>query len=356
LWRTTVKLSTTGGSVRLRLTLIGGLTLHLVLALMAAGEAQPAGPVRRVGVFSDGARTGPLAPDRLEALRSGLREHGWVEGRNVVIEFRESGTIEDRPEAVASLLRTRPEVIVSSGGSVGVIRPSAPQPGPGWSPIRDIPIVFVGQSDPVGIGLVESLPKPGGTVTGLSYLGLELNSKRLQTLKELIPTLSRVGVLIMSDHQMRDRMVSDIEATARVLGLSLQLAPVASTDQVEKIDAAFETMARRRAQAVLGLQGQHYYRERKRVCNLAVRHRLPVSFDLTDYTKAGCLMSYSASMTDLWRRSASYLDRILRGAKPGDLPVEQPTKFELIINAQTAKALGITIPPALLLRVDQMIQ
>ena len=181
--RASVTLSATGGSARVRSILIGGLALHLVLALVAIGIAQQSGTVRRVGVFSDAARTGPLGPEWVEALRSGLHEHGWVEGRNVAIDFRESRTIEERPDAVASLLRTKPEVIVTSGVGVFVIRPSAPQPGPGWSPVRDIPIVFVGQSDPVGIGLVKSLPRPGGTVTGLSYLWMELNSKRLQLLK-----------------------------------------------------------------------------------------------------------------------------------------------------------------------------
>jgi putative ABC transport system substrate-binding protein len=328
----------------------------VLLATPLAAEAQPATRVRRVGIYSDATLTGPLGPEYLEAFRNGLRDHGWVEGRNVAIDFRESRTIEERPEAVASLLRTKPEVLVTSPVGAFVIRPSASQPVPGWSPVRDIPIVFVGQSDPVGIGLVESLPRPGGSVTGLSYLGVELNSKRLQQLKELIPTLSRVAVLVPSDHLMRDHMVSDIEAAARVLGVNLQLAEVAATDPVEKIDAAFEAMARGRAQAVLGLQGPLYYRERKRVCDLALRHQLPGSFELTEYTKAGCLMSYATSPTDLWRRSASYVDKILKGAKPADLPVEQPTKFELVINLKTAKALGLTIPPALLGRADEVIQ
>jgi len=187
-------------------------------------------------------------------------------------------------------------------------------------------------------------------------MGVELNSKRLQMLKELIPTLSRVGVLVPSDHDLRDRMVSYVEATARAVGVSLQLAEVPSTDPPEKIDAAFEALARRRTQAVLGLQGPHYYRERKRVCGLAVRHGLPGVFELSGYPEAGCLMSYGASLADLWRRSASYVDKILRGAKAADLPVEQPTKFDLVVNINTAKALGITIPPAFLLRVDRVIE
>jgi putative ABC transport system substrate-binding protein len=192
-------------------------------------------------------------------------------------------------------------------------------------------------------------------MTGLSYMGVELNSKRLQMLKELIPTLSRVGVLVPSDHAMRGRMVSDIEATARVLGVSLQLAEVAATDPVEKIDAAFEAMALGRAQAVLGLQGPHYYRERKRVCGLP-SVTFPGIFEISGYPEAGCLMSYGTSLADLYRRSASYVDKILRGAKPADLPIEQPTKFELVINMKTAKALKLTIPQSLLLQATHVIE
>ena len=346
-----------------------GLAVVLALGLFAAPlvvEAQQA-TIRRVGIYSDAVRIGPLAPEWLEVFRGGLREHGWVEGRNVAIDFRESRTIEERPETVASLLRTKPEVIVATpigafvltgkGSGRGRIRPpTASQPAPGWWPVRDIPIVFAGQSDPVRVGLVESLPQPGGNVTGLSYLGVELNSKRLQLLKELIPTLSRVGILVPSDHPMRGVMVSDVEATARVLGVSVQLAEVASTDPAEKIDAAFEALVRGRSQAVLGLQGPHYWRERKRVCDLAIRHGFPGLFEVSGYTNAGCLMSYGTSLEDLWRRSASYVDKILKGAKPADLPVEQPTKFELVINLKTAKTLGLTIPETLLLRADELIQ
>jgi len=337
----------------------GAVTLNLILASTDITGAQQAA-IRRVGVFSDAVRIGPLPPEWLEAFRGGLREHGWVEGRNVAIGFRESRTVEERPEAVALLLRTKPEVIVTNpvGACIAASAGERACPWPGWSPlrVRDISIVFVGQSDPVGVGLVKSLARPGGNLTGLSYLAVEINSKRLQMLKELIPTLSRVGVLVPSDHTMRDRMVSDVEATARTLGVGLQLAEVPSTDSPEKIDAAFEALARRRTQAVLGLQGPHYYRERTRVCGLAVRHGFPGVFEVSGYPEAGCLMSYGASLSDLWRRSASYVDKILRGAKAADLPVEQPTKFDLVVNINTAKALGITIPPAFLLRVDRVIE
>src|SRR5262245_55878732 len=342
--------------MRGRPIVIAALTLYLILSSADIAGAQQVA-IRHVGVFSDAVRTGPLAPEWLDAFRGGLREHGWVEGRNVVIDFRESRTLEERPEAVALLLRTKPEVIVTNPVGAFVIRPSASQPPvSGWSPVRDIPIVFVGQSAPVGVGLGRSRARPGGSVTGLSYMGVELNSKRLQMLKELIPTLSRVGVLVPSDHPMRDRMVSDVEATARALGVSLQLAEVPSTDPPEKIDAAFEALARRRTQAVLGLQGPHYYRERKRVCGLAIRRGFPCIFEISGYPEAGCLMSSGTSLADLYRRSASYVDKILRGAKAADLPVDQPTKFELVINLKTAKALGLTIPLSLLLRADQVIE
>ena len=335
--------------------IIVGLLLHL-MSLPAVLDAQQGTPIRRVAFLSDAANIGPLDPRNLEAFRDGLRAHGWIEGRNLTIEFRESRTIEQRPGTVAALLATKPEVIVTTAVGAFVVHPSPSWPVPGWTPVRDISIVFVGQSDPVGIGLVQSLAKPGGNVTGLSYLGIELNGKRLEILKELNPTLSRVGVLVPSNHPSRERMVRVVETTSRALWVSLQLIEVASTDPVEKIDAGFEAMTRSRAQAVLGLQGPHYYRERKRVCELAAQHGLPGAFEVADYTEAGCLMSYATSLSDLYRRSAYYADRILRGAKPGDLPVEQPTKFELIVNARVAKALRVTLPPAFLLRVDRVIE
>ena len=342
---------------------VAGLVLGGIVALLlsltvpvAAVHAQQGAPIRRVAFLSDAVNIGPLELQRLDAFREGLRAHGWVEGRNVTIEFREAKTLEQRPEMVAALLATKPEVLVTTAVGAFVVHPSPSRPFPGWTPVRDVPIVFIGQSDPVGVGLVQSLPKPGGSVTGLSYLGLELNGKRLEILKELIPTLARVGVLVPGNHPSRERMVKDVGTTARALGISLQLIEVANTDPVEKIDTGFEAMVRNRAQAVLGLQGPHYYRERKRVCELAARHNLPGAFEVADYTEAGCLMSYATNLRDLYRRSAYYVDRILRGAKPADLPVEQPTTFELIVNAKAAKALRMTLPPAFLLRADRVIE
>jgi putative ABC transport system substrate-binding protein len=330
-------------------------TVSLILA-PATVHAQPAGRIAHIGFLSDASVLGPLPPEFFEAFRQGLRELGWVEGRNVIIDFREAKTVDERPVVVAELMRQKPDVIVAEAGGIWLVHPSPPKSRQGWSPVRDVPIVFTGQSDPVGLGLVQSLARPGGTVTGLSAMSLELIGKRLEMLKELLPKLTRVGVLVPSDNPLRDRMVREIEEAARLLSVKLQLLDIASTEAPERIDATFQAMVRGRAEAVLGLLGFYPEQKRKRVCELAARHRLPGAFGNAVYVEAGCLLSYSASIPDLFRRSAGYVDKILKGAKPADLPVEQPTKFELVINLKTAKALGLTIPQTLLQRADQVIE
>ena len=338
-----------------RTVVLLGLAVGL-LAALATVHAQPAGRIARIGFLSDSSQLGPLPPEFFEAFRQGLRELGWVEGRNVIVDFRAAKTVEERPVVVAELMRQKPDVIVADAGGVWLVHPSPPKPRQGWSPVRDVPIVFTGNSDPVGLGLVQSLSRPGGTVTGLSHMSIELNGERLEMLKELVPKLTRVGVLVPSDHTLRDRMVREIEEVARPLGVKLQLLDVASTESPGRIDAAFQAMVRGRAEAVLGLPGAHLYRERKRVCELATRQRLPGAFDGATFVEAGCLLSYATSVADLFRRSAGYADKILKGAKPADLPVERPTKFELVINLKTARALGLTIPQTLLQRADQVIE
>jgi len=193
-------------------------------------------------------------------------------------------------------------------------------------------------------------------MTGLSYMGIELNPKRLELLKEAFTRIKRVAVLVPGGHSLRDRMVREIEAAAPPLGVQLQLHEAHQYGTTPEIDAALEQMATGRPDAILGLQGPHYYRERRRICDFALKHRLPGIFELREYAEAGCLMSYSTSWADLHYRAATYVDRILKGAQPRDLPVEQPTKFELVINLKTAKALGLTIPPSLLGRADEVIQ
>ncbi len=206
------------------------------------------------------------------------------------------------------------------------------------------------------MGMVQSWARPGGTMTGILYLGVELNSKRLQLLKEALPGTTRVAVLVPSNHLLRDRMVREVEAAASSLGVKLQLLEGAVLDPPEKIDQAFAAMVRERAQAVLGLQGQHFFKERRRIAELSLTHRLPGVFEHAEYAEAGCLLAYSPSLPDIYKHAAIYVDKILKGAKPADLPVEQPTKFELVINLKTAKTLGLTIPHSLLLRADEIIQ
>lgn len=302
---------------------------------------------------------GPLASDYREAVRQGLKDLGWVEGANLRLEQRSAKTRELRPATAAEVVKLNPDVIVAAGPAAfayGLIAPEAARRTQFWSPIRGIPIVFAGVSDPIAAGMIQSLARPGGTMTGITYLGIELNPKRLQLLKETLPAVTRVGALVPSNHPMREQIVGDVERVAASLGVKLQLLEVATVDPPEKIDQVFAAMARERAQGVLGLQGPHFFKERKRIAELSLTHRLPGVFELAEYVEAGCLMAYAPNLPDIYRYSAMFVDRILRGAKPADLPVEQPRKFELVINLRTAKALGLTIPPHLLLRADRVIE
>jgi len=227
------------------------------------------------------------------------------------------------------------DVIVACSACAFLVAPS------GAAPVRGIPIVFVAVSDPVAAGMVASLARPGGMMTGLSYQGIELNVKRLQMLKEALPGVTRVGVLVQKDHPLRDRRVNEVQGAAASLRLMLQFSEVASSDSPAALDAAFETMAKDRAEAVLVLQGATFFRERARLAALELKYRLPAVFDLRAYADVGGFMAYGASQDDLWRRAAGYVDKLLKGALPADLPVEQPTKFEMVINLKTAKALGL---------------
>jgi putative ABC transport system substrate-binding protein len=337
------------------------LAVSLALAPFSA-EAQQAKRIATVVLVWDDATTGPLPPSFREAFVRGLRDLGWVEGANLRLEERSAKTRELRPATAAEIVKLKPDVIVAPGFA-GYLYPAlAPDARPAfwptgfWSPIRDIPIVFPGLSDPVAMGMVQSLARPGGTMTGISYLGVELNPKRLQLLKEALPGTTRVAVLVPSNHTLRDRMVREVEAAASSLGVKLQLLEVSVLDPPEKIDQAFAAMVRERAQAVLGLQGQHFFKERRRIAELSLTHRLPGVFEHAEYAEAGCLLAYSPSLPDIYKHAAIYVDKILKGAKPADLPVEQPTKFELVINLKTAKALGLTITQSVLGRADQIIE
>ena len=287
--------------------------------------------------------------ENANAFRQGLRELGWAEGRNVIIEERHAASEEQRQQIAAEMERNRPDVILACPPCAVRAKPS------GLAPIRGIPIVFF-YSDPVAAGLVTSLARPGGDMTGLAYQGIELNVKRLQMLKESFPKLARVGVLVTKDHALRNRMVAEIQDAAATLNVKLQLFEIARDEPAERIDAAFEAMARDGVQAVLGLQGPHFYRERKRVTGLMLKHRLPGIFDAGESVDAGALMTYDTNFVDLARRAAGYIDKILKGTKPSELPVEQPNTFEFAINLATARSMGVAIPRAVLLRADRVIE
>jgi putative ABC transport system substrate-binding protein len=283
-----------------------------------------------------------------EAFRQGLRDLGHVEGRNVVIEYRDAGgKFERLPTLAAELVALKVDVIVA---------PSTPAALAAKQATRTLPIVFAVTADPVGSGLVTSLARPDGNVTGLSTLASELVGKGLELLKQAVPGVSQVAVLwqpgALGERTEKDQLKA-ADVAARALGVRLQFVEARGPADFER---AFSDMTRARAGALTALASNMFSRERRRLVDLTARNRLPAVYPLREFVDAGGLMSYGSSFADNYRRAATYVDRILKGAKPGDLPVEQPTKFELVINRKTAKALGLTIPQSLLLRADEVIQ
>jgi putative ABC transport system substrate-binding protein len=328
-----------------RRAFLGSLTGSLLAAPFAA-EAQQAGKVYRIGLLGPSSPpTDPGAARLWEALLQGLRELGYVEGQNVRFERRYSeGKDERLPELAADLVRLKVDVIVAA----------ATQPAhAAQRATTTLPIVAPNHSDPVGSGLVASLARPGGNVTGLSILNPELVGKQVELLKEVVPSLVRMAVLWNPTHQAHATMLSQAEAAARALGLQPQRLQARGADDYEP---AFSAITRNRAQALLVLGDVTVWRYRRQVAELAAKSRLPAMFVQREHAEAGGLMSYGASLPDNYRRAAAYVHKILKGAKPADLPIEQPTKFELVINLKTAKALGLTIPPSLLQRADQVIE
>ena len=284
----------------------------------------------------------------LDAFRQGLRERGYVEGQNIVIEYRAAdGKIERFPGLATELIRLKVDLIVAG---------NTPAARAVQQATTTIPLVVAAMGDPVGDGLVASLARPGGNITGSTFLGPELVPKRLEMLKAALPTVSRVAALwhpgAYSGRTMRD-MLKETEAAARTLGVQLQLVEVRGPDE---FDHAFSTMTRERAGALIVFPSPMLFGERRRIVDLAAKHRLPSMAVAREFVELGGLIAYGASINDLFRRAATYVDKILKGVKPADLPVEQPTKFELVINLKTAKALELTIPQSLLLRADEVIQ
>jgi putative ABC transport system substrate-binding protein len=329
----------------------GKLAIAVALLLLAstfAVEAQPAAKVARIGFLVTGSLESPETRVSLDAFRQGLRERGYVEGQNIVIEYRAAdGKIDRFPGLATELARLKVDLILAA---------STPAARAVQQVTTTIPIVATAMGDPVGDGLVASLARPGGNITGLTFLGPELVPKHLELLKQALPKVSRVAALwhpgVYGEGTTRD-MVKAAEAAARTLGMQLQLVGVRGPDE---FDRAFSAMIRERADALIVFPSPMLFAERRRIVDLAAKHRLPSMSNTREYVELGGLIAYGASSTDLWRRGATYVDKILKGAKPADLPVEQPTKFELLINLKTAKALGLTIPPSVLGQADQVIE
>jgi putative tryptophan/tyrosine transport system substrate-binding protein len=315
----------------------------MLLALSFPANAQQPKKIPRIVYLS--ASSGSVNAARYEAFRQGLRELGYVEGKNIVIEWRHAeGKLASIPGLAAELARLKVDVIVSSGS---ITTRSARET------TNTIPIVMTQDPDPVGNGFVASLARPGGNITGLSNLNRELSGKRLELLKETVPKLSRVAVFGTSTFPGNAQNLKETELAAEALGVKLQYLDVLDP---KDIGAAFQAATKGRAEAVLGLGGPVLNPQRTTVVELAAKSRLPAMYSIREYVEAGGLMSYGVILTDLDRRAATYVDKILKGAKPADLPVEQPTKFEFVINLKAAKQIGLTIPPNVLVRADRVIK
>jgi putative ABC transport system substrate-binding protein len=290
-------------------------------------------------------RVGVLAGGDIEALRRSLNELGYVDGRDVVLEIRNTEGRSELFDPLASdLARLKVDVIVASNPNAVVSAKRA---------TTTIPIVMMHTPDPVQMGFVTSLARPGGNITGVTTLSADLSIKQLQILKEAVPRTSRVALLWNPDNPWHPATVKALQDRSGSLGLQLQVLKVSGPDA---FGGAFQAMTMERTQAVLVLADPMTFFHRRRLADLAIQHRLPMMGGLPDYAAAGSLMSYWADTTDVYRRAASYVDRILKGAKPGDLPIEQPTKFQFVVNLKTARNLGITIPQSVLQRADQLIE
>jgi putative tryptophan/tyrosine transport system substrate-binding protein len=322
------------------------LTLGLLMALLAV-EAQQPTPVHRIGWLStDFPPPASTSQAREEAFRQGLRALGYVEGQNLVLEFRYAqGSAERLPDLAAELVRLPVEVLVAGG---------APAIRAAQHATRTIPIVMAGTGDPVAAGFIASLARPEGNITGLSLLMAELPGKRLGLLKETVPQSTRIAVLENPANLGHKRMLNNLAVTARTLELHLHVVEVRNADE---LDTAFAAMTQTGVDALI-VPGDTLLLDslRGRTIDLAAKHHLPAMYDWRESVVAGGLMSYGPSLSDMHRRAAVYVDKILKGAKPADLPVEQPTTFELVINLKTAEALGLTIPTSVLFQADKVIR
>ena len=324
---------------------------RLVLALGAGALAAPLvsfaqqkpPKVARIGFLGAASASGWAS--RVEVLRAGLRELSYVEGKNIVIEFRwAEGKYERLPGMAAELVQLKVAVIVAA---------SPPAIQAAQQATTTIPIVMVSVADPVGLGFVASLSRPGGNVTGLSTLNVDLSSKYLELLRVAVPKLSRVAVLVKPDHPHHPDELKIIQAAAKTTGVNVSPLQASTASQIE---AALGAMTRERAGALIVLPDAFFRTHGRQIAELAMKNRLPTMFATPEWVEAGGLMSYGQNTVERFRRAATYVDKILKGVKPADLPVEQPTQFELVINRKTAKAIGLTISQDLLFRADKVIE
>jgi ABC-type uncharacterized transport system substrate-binding protein len=315
----------------------------LLFALCSSAPAQQPTKIPRIGFLIAAFPSNISA--RLEAFRQGLRELGYVEGKNIVVEYRwAEGKTERLPDLAAELVRRKVEIIVTAG---------PPATRAAKEATVTLPIVMGFDNDPVGNGFVASLARPGGNITGLSTLAPEISGKQLELLKEIVPRLSRVAVLGTSTQPGYAQVLKETELAAGALRVKLQYLDVLSPKDIE---TAFRAATKGRAEAVLVLQNPVFFSQRTEIVELAVKSRVPAMYPATEYVEDGGLMTYGVQVNDLFRRAATYVDKILKGTKPADLPVEQPMKFELVINLKAAKQIGLTVPPNVLVRADKVIK
>jgi len=315
----------------------------VMLTIAMVANAQQPTKVPRIGYLggvSPSANSG-----RIEAFRRGLRELGYIEGKNIVIEWRGWEGKQDRQRALAAeLVRLKVDIVVTGG---------PPATRSAKEATATIPIVMGFDDDPVSNGFVASLARPGGNITGLSALSPEISGKQLELLKEIVPKLSRVAVLGTSTRPGNTQTLKEIELAADAFGVKIQYRDVLGPRDIE---TAFRAASERRAEAVLLLSSPVFTSQRTQIANLAIKSRLPAIYPQQEFVQDGALMTYSVNVADMYHRAASYVDKILKGAKPADLPVEQPTKFEFIIKLKAAKQIGLTIPPEVLARADRLIK
>ena len=317
----------------------------LFLANVSLADAQQTGKIFRIG-YLDNSTASSMAVF-LEAFRQELSKLGWIEGKNITIEYRfAEQRLERLPELAAELVRLKVDVIVGASTGAALAAKSA---------TTTIPIVMTQSADPVAAGLVASLARPGGNVTGLSSLAVELNTKRLEILKDAVPKLARVGLLLVPGTSVtRDIQLKELRPAAQALKLKLE--EIETQPDAKDLERAFQTAKQKQVGAIMTTVSRIFFAERKRIVELAGKNRLPAIYFQKEFVDEGGLMSYGADYVDLYRRTAVYVDKILKGAKPADLPVQQATKFEFIINLKAAKQIGLTIPPEVLARANKVIK